>query len=203
MAGRRGHDGPMHQGRVEAISAALLDATFDPQHSGALFLREAAATAIRSGLTNDADVIEGIEGKADLAGARFMGIRIVPDVAVYPAGGAPRPVDASAPRDLFAVGPRPIRDAAPEGIAVTITVLRQDARPVQAAIADAVILATRYEAVVALVLDRRMSRRDPFGGSDSGEAPALSTGDRRLVEALARDHGITIVVRRQIGRAHV
>jgi hypothetical protein len=68
---------------------------------------------------------------------------------------------------------------------------------VQAAIADAVILATRYEAVVALVLDRRMSRRDPFGGSDSGEAPALSTGDRRLVEALARDHGITIVVRRQ------
>jgi hypothetical protein len=175
----------------------LLDAAFDPQHSGALFLREAAATAIRSGLPDDADVIEGIEGKADLPGARFMGMRVVPDVAVYPAGGAPRPLDISAPRDLFAVGPRPIRDAALGGIAVTITVLRQDGRPVQAAIADAVILSTKYEAVVALVLDRRMARRDPFGGSDSDEAPALSAGDRRLVETLARDHGITIVVRRQ------
>lgn len=197
MAGRRGQPNSDLHARVEAISKVLVEAEFDPQHAGALFLRESAATAIREGLPGGADAIEGVEGKADLPGARFMGMRVVPDVAVYPPGGAPRPVDATAPLDLFAVGPRAFRDVTPGGIAVTITVLRQDARPVQAAIADAVILATRYEAVVAFVLDRRMARRDPFGGGESGEAPALTSGDRRLVEALSRDHGISIVVKKQ------
>ena len=197
MAERRGHDEAAVRQRVEAISQALYEGNFDPQHAGTLFLRESAANAILGALRGSVEVSVGVEGKADLAGARFMGMRVVPDLAVYPPGGAPSPVQPSAPLDLFDVGPRTTREHVSGGIAVTITILRQDARPVQAAIADAVILATRYDAVVAFVLDRRMARRDPFGGSERDDAPVLSSGDRRLVEALARDHGITVVVRRQ------
>ena len=197
MAQRRGLGDTAVRLRVEAISQALFEAHFDPQHAGTLYLREGAANAIRGALRDSVEVAVGVEGKADLAGARFMGMRVVPDLAVYPPGGAPSPVLPSAPRDLFDVGPQSRREDVSGGIAVTITILRQDARPVQVAIADAVILATRYDAVVAFVLDRRMARRDPFGGSERDDAPVLSSGDRRLVEALARDHGITVVVRRQ------
>ena len=197
MAQRRGLGDTAVRLRVEAISQALFEAHFDPQHAGTLYLREGAANAIRGALRDSVEVSVGVEGKADLAGARFMGMRVVPDLAVYPPGGAPSPVQPSAPRDLFDVGPQSRREDVSGGIAVTITILRQDGRPVQGAIADAVILATRYDAVVAFVLDRRMARRDPFGGGERDDAPVLSSGDRRLVEVLARDHGITVVVRRQ------
>jgi hypothetical protein len=197
MTGRRGRDGFGDPNRVAAIAEALREETFDPQHTGTLYLREAASSAIFRALPGAVDVVAGIEGKAELPGARFMGIRVTPDVAVYSAGAAPKPPDTSAPLDLFAVGARTPRDDGTGGIAVTITILRQDARPVQEAIANAVILATRYEAVVVFVLDRRMSRRDPFGAGDRDDASPLSSGDRWLVQSLAEDHGITVVVRRQ------
>jgi hypothetical protein len=197
MAERRGHDSSALRERVDAIAEALREGTFDPQHAGSLFLREGAAKAILEGLHGSVDVAVGIDGKADLPGARFMGMRVVPGVVVYPLGGAPRPAQASAPLDLFDVRPRASREEVTGAIAVTITILRQDARPVQAAIADAVILASRYDAVVVLVLDRRMARRDPFGRSERDDGSAPSPGDRGLVDALARDHGISLVVRRQ------
>jgi hypothetical protein len=78
----------------------------------------------------------------------------------------------------------------------TVTVLKQDARPVQGAIADAVLLAVAFPAVVMVILDRRLEKRDLFGGA-SPHTQELSVTDRRVVDVLRRRHGISVVVRRQ------
>jgi hypothetical protein len=197
MAERHGHDGAVIRERVDAVANALRWGAFDPQHTGPLYLRESAASAIRDGLLGGVDVMIGVDGKADLPGARFMGLRVAPDLAVYPAGGAPLTTGSVQSPGLFDLVPRSKRDDVSGVIAVTITVLRQDARPVQGAISDSVILATRYAAVVVFVLDRRMARRDPFGGGLEGDVSALSTGDLHLIEVLSREHRVTLVVQRQ------
>lgn len=185
------------QDRVVAVANSLEGGTFDPQHTGAMFLRESAAKAVRESLQGTVDVVVQLDGKANLTGARFMGLRVAPDLAVYPFGGAPRPISSSQPLDLFDLQPRSPREDVSAGIAVTITILRQDARPVQSAIADAVILATRYAAVVVFVLDRRMGSRDAFGGLGEGDQRTLSTSDQRLIQELSREHRVRIVVCRQ------
>ncbi len=195
MAARRADDTADIDERVAAVVKALEIGEFDPQHAGPVYLREDAARAVREALGDGSEVVVTGDGGADPPGAGFLGMRVVPDLAAFRPGDAPRPTD-QAPLDLFGGGaqrPRPLRTAG--GVAVTLCVLRQDARPAQAAIADAVLLATRYEAVVVVILDRRLGGRDPFGGA--GSAGGLSGSDRRLVDTLARDHGITIIVRRQ------
>jgi hypothetical protein len=147
---------------------ALRDGAFDPQHAGELFLRSDAQKAISARLP-DAKI--EVNGKQEVRGVGFMGTRFTPDLVVE-------------------------RDG--ERAAVTITLLRGDAAPVTSALAGALVLAARYPAVVAFILDRRLAKRNPF--DDPGDAPAqreLSDSERSLIDQLAQQHNVQVVVKQQ------
>jgi hypothetical protein len=60
------------------------------------------------------------------------------------------------------------------------------------------VLAARYPAVVAFILDRRLAKRNPF--DDPSDTPAqreLSEAERSLIDQLAKQHNIQVVVKLQ------
>ena len=153
---------------LDRIGAALREGAFDPQHAGELFLRSDAAKAIASALP---DARVQVNGKDEVRGVGFMGARFTPDLVVESGG---------------------------QQAAVTITLLRGDASPVTTALAGALVLAARYPAVVAFILDRRLAKRNPF--DDPSDAPAqreLSDSEKSLIDQLGKRHNVQVVVRQQ------
>ena len=153
---------------LERLCAALRDGAFDPQHAGELFLRSDAQKAVVTALPDSK--IE-VNGKDEVRGVSFMGARYTPDLVVESGG---------------------------QRAAVTITLLRGDAAPITTALAGALVLAARYPAVVAFILDRRLAKRNPF--DDPSDTPAqreLSNAERTLIDQLAQQHNIHVVVKLQ------
>ena len=153
---------------LERLCDALREGAFDPQHAGELFLRSDAQKAVAAALP-DAKI--HVNGKDEVRGVGFMGARYTPDLVVESGG---------------------------QRAAVTITLLRGDATPVTGALAGALVLAARYPAVVAFILDRRLAKRNPF--DDPSETPAqreLSEAERTLIDQLAKQHNIQVVVKLQ------
>lgn len=155
---------------VETIAEALNTGAFDPQHAGEVFLRADGERAIRAALGEKARMT--VAGKGDVRSAGFLGARFAPDLVVEP--------------------------EANQRIAVTITLLRGDAGPVTTALANALVLAPRYAAVVAFILDRRLAKRNPF--DDPKDEPAqrnLTELETAFIADLWQRYRIRIVVRRQ------
>jgi hypothetical protein len=161
------------------IAEALRGGAFDPQHAGDLFLRADAEQAIRQALgTGTPGLSIAVAGRDDarVRGVSFMGARYAPDLVVEPPGERP--------------------------LAVTLTLLRGDAGPVAMALATALVLSVRYQAVVAFVLDRRLAKRDPFGSieDDAPAAPerrALSDAERAFLDQLWERHRVLVEIRHQ------
>ncbi len=195
-----GGEGPLGSNQeieaiVHRVSVALEEGEFDPSRSGEVFLAADAERAIRDAFTESDAITVSRDGRWAVPG--FLGLRASPDlvvtrgIAAAPADGG----DASAADGSGSEGENE-RGAGTVRVAVTITVLNQDARPVHGAIADAVLLRASFPAVVMMVLDRRLEKRDPFGDHVS-QAKGLSLADRRLIGVLRRRHGIAVVIRRQ------
>jgi hypothetical protein len=171
------------------IARALQEAPFETDQGGDLYLRLAAERAIKGAAGGVRVALAGRDG-SQVGRVSFLGARFTPDLVVETAGGA--------------------------SVAVTVTLLRGDAAPVGGALATALALAAapRYGAVVALLLDRRLARRDPFadpleapapeaggdqdGGAEGGaEGGALSEAEAAFASRLWEHHGVRLVVRRQ------
>jgi hypothetical protein len=167
-------DGRSNQdaGRVaEQVAEALRTGAFDPQHAGEVFLRQDAEKALRAALGGVSIAVAGRDG-SPVRPVGFMGQRFQPDLVV----------DAGSGRQ----------------VAVTLTLLRGDASPLTQALAGSLVLAGRYAAVVALVLDRRLARRNPFDDpSDRPEQRDLSDAEQALIQQLWERQRIKIEVRRQ------
>jgi hypothetical protein len=156
---------------AERIAAALEQTRFDPQHGGELFLRADAEKGIRAAFGDAVRIAAAGRDDPEVRPAGFLGARFRPDLVVQSAGG--------------------------EQVAVTITLLRADAGPVASALAGALVLAGRYQAVVAFILDRRLERRGPFDEPATDVGPrALSEAEQALIDRLWRQ-GIRVAVRRQ------
>jgi hypothetical protein len=158
-------------GVVEQIAAALSAGAFDPQHAGELFLRADAEKAIRVALGPAARVAVAGRDEGQLRASSFMGTRFAPDLVVESGG---------------------------QQVAVTLTLLRGDASPVAQTLAGALVLSSRFPAVVAFILDRRLAKRNPF--DDPTDAPAqreLSDAERALIRQLWERHQVRVEVRRQ------
>ncbi len=155
------------------IAAALRTGRFDPQHAGELFLRADAERAIRAALGSLVTIAVAGRDEGRVRAASFLGARFVPDLVVEAPGRG--------------------------RVAVTITLLRSDPGPAAAALAGSLVLAARYDAVVAFILDRRLGKPDPFGAGEGGEAPARGLGEaeRQLIEQLREGQRIWLEVRRQ------
>ncbi len=176
---------------VNRVTVALEEGEFDPARAGEVFLAADAERAIQGAVRPSEAITVTRDGRWSVPS--FLGLRVAPTlvvtqgVAAAPAGVGE---DAAADGDWDDGADEAVR------IAVTVTVLKQDARPVQGAIADAVLLAVAFPAVVMVILDRRLEKRDLFGGA-SPHTQELSVTDRRVVDVLRRRHGISVVVRRQ------
>ncbi len=154
---------------VEQISQALVEGAFDPQHAGELFLRSDAEKALLVAL--GAEIRVSVAGRDDIRSASFLGARFQPDLIVESAG---------------------------RQVAVTITLLRGDAGPVTSSLASALVLAGRYGAVVAFILDRRLAKRNPFDDpSDSPATRELGEAEQSLIRQIWERQRVRIVVRRQ------
>lgn len=195
-----GGEGPLGSNQeiealVHRVSVALEEGEFDPARAGEVFLAADAERAIEDAFNPSDEVTVSRDGRWAVPG--FLGLRVTPDLVVT-RGLAASPANGGEPLAGNGSG----SDGENEGragtvrIAVTITVLKQDARPVQGAIADAVLLGASFPAVVLMVLDRRLEKRDPFG-DDAPQTKRLSLADRRLIGVLRRRHGIAVVIRRQ------
>ena len=176
---------------VNRVTVALEEGEFDPARAGEVFLAADAERAIQGAVRPSEAIMVTRDGRWSVPS--FLGLRVAPTlvvtqgVAAAPAGVGE---DAAADGDWDDGADEAVR------IAVTVTVLKQDARPVQGAIADAVLLAVAFPAVVMVILDRRLEKRDLFGGA-SPHTQELSVTDRRVVDVLRRRHGISVVLRRQ------
>ena len=139
------------------IARALQEAPFETDQGGDLYLRMAAERAIKGAAGGVRVALAGRDG-SQVGRVSFLGARFTPDLVVETPGGA--------------------------SVAVTVTLLRGDAAPVGGALATALALAAapRYGAVVALLLDRRLARRDPFADpletapGDAGEDQEATGG---------------------------
>jgi hypothetical protein len=167
------------------IARALQEAPFETDQGGDLYLRMTAERAIKGAAGGVRVALAGRDG-SQVGRVSFLGARFTPDLVVETPGGA--------------------------SVAVTVTLLRGDAAPVGGALATALALAAapRYGAVVALLLDRRLARRDPFadpleaapeaaGGDQEGKGGggALSEAEGAFAARLWEHHGVRLVVRRQ------
>lgn len=164
---------------IERVAGALRNGAFNPQHAGNVFLRADAERAVRAALDGWSDRESGaavrilVAGKDD-AGLRpvsFMGARFQPDLVI---------------------------ETGRNRVAITITLLRSDASPVTEALAGALALGSRYDAVVAFILDRRLAKRNPF--DDPSDEPAqsqLSDAEQALVRQLWERQHVHVEVRRQ------
>ncbi len=183
------------QAFVRRVAVALEEGDFDPARAGEVFLAADAERAIQVALGPTVTVNVSRDGR--LAVPSLLGLRVTPSLIVI-RGATPSSVEVGEASNSDGP-PDHEMDEAGKGVvrvAVTITVLKHDARPVQGAIADAVLLAVEFPAVVMVILDRRLEKRDPFGGP-SFERQELSVADRRVVEVLRQRHGISVVMRRQ------
>lgn len=159
-------------GIAAQVAEALRSGEFDPQHGGEHFLRADAERALRAQL--NAGIQIAVAGRDDprLRPTSFLGARFAPDLVVDAPGAGK--------------------------VAVTITLLRGDAGPVSSALAAALVLAGRYDAVVAFILDRRLARRNPFDDpADAPEPRELSAAETALVAQLAERQRVFLLVRRQ------
>ena len=159
-------------GLADQIAAALRDGSFDPQHAGEVFLRSDAEKAVRAALGAGARLAVAGKDESQVRPVGFMGARYVPDLVVEAGPG--------------------------QSIAVTVTLLRNDAAPVTHALAGALVLSSRYAAVVAFVLDRRLAKRNPF--DDPSDVPAqrtLSDAEKAMIGQLWDRHRVRVEVRQQ------
>ncbi len=166
-----GQPGPDAGHIAEQVAEALRTGTFDPQHAGEVFLRQDAERAVRATLGGAGVSVAGREG-SPVRPVSFLGQRFQPDLVV----------DAGSGRQ----------------VAVTLTLLKGDAGPLTQALAGALVLAGRYAAVVALVLDRRLAKRNPF--DDTRDEPGqreLSEAEQALITQLWERHRIKLELRRQ------
>ena len=153
------------------IAEALRAGSFDPQHSGELFLRADAEKAIRGKLGAGATIAVAGRDTGEVRPVAFMGARFLPDLVVETGG---------------------------QRVAVTITLLRNDTAPMAHTLAGALVLSSRFSAVVAFILDRRLAKADPFADPDeSREVRGLSDAERQLIEQLWQRHHVRVEVRRQ------
>src|SRR3954470_2288255 len=140
------------------IAEALRSGSFDPQHAGELFLRADAEKAIRAVLGPGAQIALAGRDAGDVRPVSFMGARFSPDLVVESGG---------------------------QRIAVTITLLRNDTAPMAHTLAGALVLSSRFDAVVAFILDRRLAKADPFAGpDDTREVRGLTDAERQLIDQL-------------------
>lgn len=180
---------------VNRVTVALEEGEFDPARAGEVFLAADAERAIQGAVRPSEAITVTRDGRWSVPS--FLGLRVAPTLVVTQGvAAAPAGVGGDAAADGIRNdgGDEPVSEAV--RIAVTVTVLKQDARPVQGAIADAVLLAVAFPAVVMVILDRRLEKRDLFGGA-SPHTQELSVTDRRVVDVLRRRHGISVVLRRQ------
>lgn len=153
------------------IGEALQKGNFDPQHAGELFLRADAEKAIHAALPAGAKIAVAGRDGADVRPVGFMGARFAPDLVVESGG---------------------------QRVAVTITLLRNDTSSIAHTLAGALVLSSRYSAVVAFILDRRLAKADPFADpSETREVRGLSDAERQLVDQLWQRHHVRLEVRRQ------
>ncbi|MBI3971263.1 MAG: hypothetical protein HY332_08230 [Chloroflexi bacterium] len=156
---------------AEQVAGVLRVGGFDLQHAGELFLRGDAERALRGNLPPSARV--AVAGRDDplIRPVSLLGSRFTPDLVVKAQG---------------------------QRCAVTITLLRRDTTPLAGALASALVLSARYNAVVAFVLDRRPGKRDPFGGDEDEPArPELSDAERSFLQQLWERQRVWVEVRRQ------
>ena len=166
----RYHPAMADDGLAGQIVEALTGAAFDPQHSGELFLRADAEKSIKAKVQGARVSVAGRDG-AEVRPVGFMGARFAPDLVVE-AGG--------------------------QRAAVTITLLRGDTGALAHTLAGALVLAGRFSAVVAFILDRRLAKADPFADpNEEREVRGLSDADQRLIEQLWQRHHVLVSVRRQ------
>jgi hypothetical protein len=165
-------------GFVEAVARGLREGEFDPQHAGDLFLRTDAERAISEAVGAGSEILVAGKDGGRIRAASFLGARFAPDLVVAGPGGS--------------------------SVAVTVTLLRGDAGSLATMLATALVLAGRYAAVVALVLDRRLGKKSPFGdgGEDAatqapGSGRGITDSERVLLEQLWTQHKIRAEVRRQ------
>jgi len=180
---------------VNRVTVALEEGEIDPARAGEVFLAADAERAIQGAMRPSEAITVTRDGRWSFPS--FLGLRVAPTLVVTQGvAAAPASVgeDAAADGNWDDGADEPGSEAV--RIAVTVTVLKQDARPVQGAIADAVLLAVAFPAVVMVILDRRLEKRDLFGGA-SPHTQELSVTDRRVVDVLRRRHGISVVLRRQ------
>jgi hypothetical protein len=170
------HQGPGTAGALgdlaEKIATALREGAFDPQHAGEVFLRSDAEKAVRAALGPTARVAVAGKDEGQVRPVGFMGARYLPDLVIEAGSG--------------------------EAIAVTVTLLRGDAGPVTQALASALVLSSRYAAVVAFILDRRLAKRNPF--DDPSDTPAqrpLSDAEKGMIGQLWERHRVRLEVRQQ------
>jgi hypothetical protein len=171
-SGNRGGPVRPRSALVQAIVAGLREGDFDPEHAGELFLRADAERAIRQQVGDRASITVAGKDEGRLRPVSFMGARFATDLVVEAAGG--------------------------ERVAVTLTLFRGDGAPVAHVLANALVLAGRYTAVVAFVLDRRLGKRHPFADPDEApEARGLSEAERGFLEQLWEQHRVHVQVRQQ------
>lgn len=152
------------------IAEALQKGEFDPQHAGELFLRADAEKAIKAALGGAAVAVAGRDA-GEVRPVGFMGARYQPDLVV---------------------------DAGGQRVAVTITLLRSAAGALGQTLAASLVLSSRYHAVVAFVLDRRLAKADPFADpSETREVRGLNDAERQLIDQLWQRHRIRIEIKRQ------
>jgi hypothetical protein len=75
-------------------------------------------------------------------------------------------------------------------VAVTLTLLRSDPGPLAGALAGALLLGQRYNAVLTFILDRRVQRSGPFGRDFTGPEPPARGGPAAAAEERARRQGL-------------
>ena len=180
---------------MNRVTVALEEGEFDPARAGEVFLAADAERAIQGAVRPSEAITVTRDGRWSVP--TFLGLRVTPTLVVTQGiAASPTGVGEAAAADGIRNDGGDERGSEAIRVAVTVTVLKQDARPVRGAIADAVLLAVAFPAVVMVVLDRRLEKRDLFGGA-SPHTQELSVTDRRVVEVLRRRHGISVVLRRQ------
>ena len=152
------------------IAEALQKGEFDPQHAGELFLRADAEKAVKAALGGAAIAVAGRDA-GEIRPVGFMGARFQPDLVVEASG---------------------------QRVAVTITLLRSDASAIGHTLAGALVLSSRYHAVVAFLLDRRLAKADPFADpSETREVRSLNDAEHQLIDQLWQRHHVRIEIKRQ------
>lgn len=152
---------------IEQTRNALARAHFNPQHAGDVFLRADAETALREALP-DAVITVSSHDTVRLPTGRFLGYSYRPDLMV---------------------------ELAQTRLAVIVTLVRTGAGPISALLARALVISEQFP-VVAVIVDRRIDRAEPFGGRRQ-QRQGRGRTDERILDYLYRKNQVAIAIVRQ------